>query len=214
MKIIGIESIMIALVLAATSQTTWADARDPQPVPGRMVSQFLGTRALSHETRRDRGALSGCQIVFSVMLSDYVYARGNLVTIDGSISLIGSAQQGIAGYIRIVGSDVYTTRDQFIDRKFESDFGYFLNSIGDPFPVLDSFICENGGYCAVVDPVEILGMLDELVTSGQLVGGINRAGGETDLPFTIDSNAIEASMLDLEFAECAVQLATGSSAGR
>ena len=192
---------MLAAFLAAIA----VHQASPEPIPGQLVREILGTASLTHTVRRDRGEIAGCENVFRVLAQDNLYANGNLIAIDGSISLITLGDGGTVGSIKISGSDVFMVEGQPLTVPYESNFGYFLNAeTGEPYAVLSSFQCEDGGYCAAVDLETLLGVLSELVALGRIEGALNRAGGETDLPFMVE--ATDTNWKFDEFADCAERL--------
>lgn len=177
---------------------------NPQQVPGQLVRELLGTASLTHSARRDRGELVGCENVFRVLEEDNLYANGGLITLDGSLNLF-AVDAGYFGSIKISGRDVFMSDGQPVTVPYESDYGYFLSAdTGEPYSVLASFQCEDGGYCASVDAETLIEMLGEIAVHGRLEGALNRSSGSTDLPFAIEAEG--TGWRFAEFFDCAERL--------
>lgn len=154
---------------------------------------------LDTSERRTRGKLNGCELTYILAFEDYIYRRGAITFLRGSLNL-SSFDKNPAFILKVTAFDLQG--NDAIDVPLS--YAYLSNQTKSYAGMESSIFPSEDGGLMVMYPITSASSLSFLEP---LTINISRKDGKTDLGIPIDVTSHDAEAA-LKFANCAINLTT------
>jgi hypothetical protein len=150
-----------------------------------LLSGKLGTISTIAEPVFSDGTLTGCSVVFNVLIKDFTYKAGGYVKVDGSFNLM-AANNNLGIMLKVVLHDLEQKSLALTASSPVSAFFVSGNSTSRPYLIAQQPVSDTPGAVVVLFNAETLPMLVQAVAAETVTIAFAREKGGIDLRVPID----------------------------